>query len=126
MLVNHEEHCWSFSIYKRFFPYLRRVTTQLYFNSAPANFFNEKFVAVGNSLPSLNWPPLPVDYVPSQFLISVEDTERALATTKHYSAVGSDEIAASNQIKSISLFKHGKSTVFFSNIIKIRVSRQIS
>ena len=65
-----------------------------YSNSALANLFNEKFVTVGNFLLSLNWAPLPVDYVPFEFLILVEDTERALTTTKRYAAVGRDEIAA--------------------------------
>ena len=43
-----------------------------------ANLFNDKFVAVGSSLPPLNWCPLPVDVYPPKFIVSVEETETAL------------------------------------------------
>ena len=59
-----------------------------------ANLFNDKFVAVGSSLPPLNWCPLPVDVYPPKFIVSVEETETALLSSKLHSAVGPDEIPA--------------------------------
>ena len=59
-----------------------------------ANLFNDKFVAVGSSLPPLNWCPLPVDVYPPKFIVSVEETETALLSSKLHSAVGPDEISA--------------------------------
>ena len=59
-----------------------------------ANLFNDKLVAVGSSLPPLNWCPLPVDVYPPKFIVSVEETETALLSSKLHSAVGSDEISA--------------------------------
>ena len=59
-----------------------------------ANLFNDKFVAVGSTLPPLKWSPLPVDEIPAEFYISVEDTEAALLSAKLHSAAGPDEIAA--------------------------------
>ena len=38
-----------------------------------ANLLNDKFIAVGSSLPSLVWPPLTVDELPTDFYISVHD-----------------------------------------------------
>ena len=58
-----------------------------------ANLFNDKFVAVGSSLPPLNWCPLPVDVYPPKFIVSVEETETALLSSKLYSAIGPDEIS---------------------------------
>ena len=45
------------------------------------NLFNDKFVAVGSSLPPLNWCPLPVDVYPPKFIVSVEETETALLSS---------------------------------------------
>ena len=59
-----------------------------------ANLFNDKFVAVGSTLPPLNWCPLPVDIYPPKFIVSVEETETALLSSKLYSSVGPDEISA--------------------------------
>ena len=59
-----------------------------------ANLFNDKFVAVGSSLPPLNWCPLPVDVYPPKFIVSVEETETALLSSKLHSAVGPDEVSA--------------------------------
>ena len=59
-----------------------------------ANLFNDKFVAVGSSLPPLNWCGLPVDVYPPKFIVSVEETETALLSSKLHSAVGPDEISA--------------------------------
>jgi hypothetical protein len=47
---------------------------QPYTDSAIANLFNDKFVAVENPFPPLAWTPLAVDDVSSDFLISVDDT----------------------------------------------------
>ena len=52
-----------------------------------ANLFNDKFVAVGSTLPPLNWCPLPVDVYPPKFIISIEETETALLSSKLYSAL---------------------------------------
>jgi hypothetical protein len=57
-----------------------------------ANLLNDKFVAVGSSLPSLNWLPLPTNDIPDDFCISVEETEKALLSSKLHSSAGSDEI----------------------------------
>ena len=59
-----------------------------------ANLFNDKFVAVGSSLPPLNCCPLPVDVYPPKFIVPVEETETALLSSKLHSAVGPDEISA--------------------------------
>ena len=59
-----------------------------------ANLFNDKFVAVGSNLPPLYWYPLPVDVYPPKFIVSVEETETALHSSKLHSAVGPDEISA--------------------------------
>ena len=59
-----------------------------------ANLPNDKFVAVGSSLPCIDWLPLPVDGVPAKFNISVEDTEKALLSSKLHSSAGPDEISA--------------------------------
>ena len=59
-----------------------------------ANLFNDKFTAVGSSLPSLEWFPIPVPDYPSEFNISVGDTKEALLSTNLHSAVGPDEIPA--------------------------------
>ena len=53
-----------------------------------ANLLNDKLVAVGSSLPSLNWLPLPTNDIPDYFCTSVEATEKALLSSKlHSSAV---------------------------------------
>jgi hypothetical protein len=52
-----------------------------------ANLLNYKFVAVGSSLPSLNWLPLPRNNIPDDFCISVEETERALLSSKLHSFI---------------------------------------
>ena len=57
-----------------------------------ANFFNDKFVAVGSSLPSLNWLPFPTNDIPDDFCISIEETEKALLSSKLHSSAGPDEI----------------------------------
>jgi hypothetical protein len=59
-----------------------------------ADLFNDKFVSFGSILPPLDWTPLPVDVCPSEFIISVEDTEAALLSTKLHSAAGPDEMSA--------------------------------
>jgi hypothetical protein len=51
-------------------------------------------VFVGSTLPPLDWTPLPVDVYPSEFIISVDDTEAALLSTKLHSAAGHDEMSA--------------------------------
>ena len=59
-----------------------------------ADLFNDKFVAVESTLPPLDWTPVPVDAYPSEFIISGEDTEAALLSTKLHSAAGPDEMSA--------------------------------
>jgi hypothetical protein len=63
-----------------------------YSDANPANLLNDKFVAVGFSLPSLNWLPLPTNDIPDDFCISVEETEKALLSSKLHSYAGPDEI----------------------------------
>ena len=57
-----------------------------------ANLLNDKFVAIGSSLPSLNWLPLPTNDIPDDFCIFVEETEKALLSSKLHSSAGPDEI----------------------------------
>ena len=51
--------------------YACRSTKTLMYNNRPcqseelADLFNDKFVAVGSTLPPLDWTPLPVDVYPS-------------------------------------------------------------
>ena len=47
-----------------------------------ANLLNDKFVAVGSCLPSLNWFALPTNDIPDDFCISAEATEKALLSSK--------------------------------------------
>ena len=65
-----------------------------------ANLLNDKFVAVGSSLPSLNWLPLPTNDIPVDFCFSFfhhlfhfsQETEKALLSSKLHSSAGPDEI----------------------------------
>ena len=66
---------------------------QSYSGSALANLFNDKFVAVGSTLPPFSWSPIAVDDVPSDFFISIDEVEKALISVKSHSAAGSDEIS---------------------------------
>ena len=60
-----------------------------------ANLLNDKFIAVGSSLPCLDWRlPLHVDDVSAEFHISVEDTKKALLSSKLHFSAGPDEIPA--------------------------------
>ena len=54
--------------------------------------WNDKFVAVGNTLPPFSWVPLETDDIPSDFHISADDTVKALKFIKPHSAAGPDEI----------------------------------
>ncbi len=47
---------------------------------------------MGSSLPSLNWLPLPTNDIPDEFCISVEETEKALLSSKLHTSAGPDEI----------------------------------
>jgi hypothetical protein len=77
-----------------------KSTKTLMYNNRPyqgeelADLFNDKFVAVVSTLQPLDWTPLPVDVYPSEFIISVEDSEAALLSSKLHSAAGRDEISA--------------------------------
>ena len=66
---------------------------QSYSGSALANLFNDKFVAVGSTLPPFSWTPIAVDDVPSDFYISIDEVENALISVKSHSAAGPDEIS---------------------------------
>ena len=71
-----------------------------YSDAVLANLLNDKFVAVGSSLPSLNWLPLPTNDIPDDFCISFfhhlvhfsQETEKALLSSKLHSSAGPDEI----------------------------------
>jgi hypothetical protein len=58
-----------------------------------ANLLNDKFVAVGSSLPSLNWLTLPTNDIPDVFCISAEESEKVLLSYKLHSSAGTDEIS---------------------------------
>jgi hypothetical protein len=66
---------------------------QFYSGSALANLFNDKFVAVGSTLPPFSWAPIAVDDVPLDFYISIDEVEKALISVKSHSAAGPDEIS---------------------------------
>ena len=66
---------------------------QSYSGSALANLFNDKFVAVGGTLPPFSWSPIAVDDVPLGFFISIDEVEKALISVKSRSAAGPDEIS---------------------------------
>ena len=66
---------------------------QSYSGSALANLFNDKFVAVGSTLPPFSWTPIAVDDVRSDFYISTDEVEKALISVKSHSAAGPDEIS---------------------------------
>ena len=77
----------------------RKVSTTIfgsksYTDADLANLLNDKFVAAGFSLPSLNWLPLPTNDIPDDFCISVEETEKALLSSKLHSSACPDEITS--------------------------------
>ena len=63
-----------------------------YSDSDLANLLNDKFVAVGNTLPPFTRTPLAIDDVPSDFYISVDDTEKAVESLKRHTSVVPDGI----------------------------------
>ena len=67
---------------------------QSYSDKDLANLLNDKFIAVGSSLPSLVWSPLTVDEFPTDFYISVNDIAEALLSSKLHSSAGPDKISA--------------------------------
>ena len=81
MVVSGEEH-----------RYLIMFEGKSYSDEDLANHHNDTFVALGSSLPCLDWLPLPVDGVHAEFYISVEDTEKVLLSSKLHSSAGPDEI----------------------------------
>jgi hypothetical protein len=66
--------------------YLIMFEGKFYSDADLANHHKDKFVAVGSSLPCLVWLSLPVDGVPAEFYISVEDTVKALLLSKLHSS----------------------------------------
>ena len=66
---------------------------QSYSGSALANLFNNKFVAVGRTLPPFSWSPIAADDVPSDFFISIDEIEKALISVKSHSAAGPHAIS---------------------------------
>jgi hypothetical protein len=81
-----------------------------------ANLLNDKFVAVGSSLPSLNWLPLPTNDIPDYFCISVEETEKALLSSKLYSSAGPDEIPSWLLRENASVFCRPLCSIFNSSV----------
>jgi hypothetical protein len=55
--------------------------------------FNDKFVAVGSTLPPFSWTPIAVDDVPLDFYISIDEVEKALISVKSHLVAGPDEIS---------------------------------
>ena len=89
---------------------------QPYSDSALANLFNDKFVAVGNSLPPLAWTPLEVGDFPPDSYISVDDTEKALQSVKSFSAAGPDEITSWFLRENCSLLCRPLASIFNASI----------
>ena len=66
---------------------------QTYSDKDLAYLLNEKIIAaaVGTSRPSLNWSPLNVNELPTDFYISVNDIAEALLSSELHSSAGLDE-----------------------------------
>ena len=47
---------------------------------------------MSSSLPRLEWTPIPVTEIPSEFSISVDDVQRSLSSSKRHSSSGPDNI----------------------------------
>jgi hypothetical protein len=82
VVVQHKKHSWPW------------YNGQSYSGSALANLFNDKFVAVGSTLPPFSWTPIAVFYIPSDFYISIDEVEKAVISVKSHSAAGLDEISS--------------------------------
>jgi hypothetical protein len=96
MVVSGEEYCRS----------SKNVSTIMfegrsYSDADLANLLNDKFDAVWSSLPNLNWLPLPTNDIPDDFCISVEETEKALLSSKLHSSAGPDEIPSGSSGKTL-------------------------
>ena len=81
-----------------------------------ANLLNDKLVAVGNTLPPFNWTPLAIDDVPSDFYISVDDTEKALESLKRHTSVGPDGIPSWFLRENASLISLPLASIFNASI----------
>ena len=81
-----------------------------------ANLWNDKFVAVGNTLPPFSWVPLESDDIPSDFHISADDTVKALKSIKPHSAAGPDEIPSWFLSENASFLCHLLASIFNASI----------
>ena len=89
---------------------------QSYSGSALANLFNDRFVAVGSTLPSFSWSPIAVDDVPSDFFISIDEVEKALISVKSHSAAGPDEISPWFLRENSASLSHPLASIFNASI----------
>ena len=87
-----------------------------YSDSDLANMLNDKFVAVENTLPPFTWTPLAIDDVPSDFYISVDDTEKALESLKRHTSVGLDGILSWFLRENASLISRPLASMFNASI----------
>ena len=85
-------------------------------DSGLANLLNDKFVAVGNTLPPFTWTPLAIDDVPSNFYLSVDDTEKALESSKRHTSVGPDGIPSWFLRENASLISRPLASIFNASI----------
>jgi hypothetical protein len=74
---------------------------QSYSVPALANLFNDKFVAVGSTLPPFSWTPIAVDDVPSDFYISIDEVEKALISVKSHSAAGPERFLPGSSVRTL-------------------------
>ena len=79
LILENGGQCWRVC-------YLIMFEGKSYSDEDLANHRKDKFVAVGSSSPCLVWLSLPVDGVPAEFYISVEDTVKALLLSKLHSS----------------------------------------
>ena len=86
---NIKKHSWPWCNEKRFH-YL--IQWSILLRLRP-NLFNDKFVAVGSTLPPFSWTLIAVDDIPLDFYISIDEVEKALKSVKSHSAAGPDEIS---------------------------------
>ena len=89
---------------------------QSYSGSALANLFNDRFVAVGSTLPSFSWSPIAVDDVPLDFFISIDEVEKALISVKSHSAAGPDEISPWFLRENSASLSHPLASIFNASI----------
>lgn len=87
-------------------------------DTALANLFNDKFIAVRSSLPSFDWSPSPVDEFPSDFYISLDEVGKVLRSSKIRSPSGPDEISSWHLRENASAFWSPLCSIFNACVLE--------